>query len=197
MPANPSSHRHGPVAWGWLPHAPRAPGEALARVWLAAQLGLDDPAALALVRDARGKPRLAGPHAGLDCNWSHSGDGLVVALADGVDVGVDLERVRPRPRALELAGRFFTATERDWLAAQPDAGARERSFVRLWCAKEAVLKAHGHGLAFGLHRLRFAERDGALGLVECDAALGPVARWTLHELHPADGYVGALAWRAR
>lgn len=196
MPANPSSHRHGPVAWGWLPHAPRAPAEALARGWLAAQLGVTADA-LALVRDARGRPRLAGAHAALDCNWSHSGDGLVVAVADGVDVGVDLERERPRPRALELAGRFFTAAERDWLAVQPDATGRERAFVRLWCAKEAVLKAHGLGLVFGLHRLRFAERDGALVLVECDAELGPVEGWTLRELQPAEGYRGALAWRAR
>ncbi|MCM2336734.1 MAG: 4'-phosphopantetheinyl transferase superfamily protein [Pseudomonas sp.] len=196
MPPTPSCHRHGPVAWAWLPHAPRAPGEALARGWLGAQLGVDADA-VELVRDARGRPRLAGTHAGLDCNWSHSGDGLVVALADGVDVGVDLERERPRPRALDLANRFFAAAERDWLAAQPDAAARERAFVRLWCAKEAVLKAHGLGLVFGLHRLRFAERDGALALAECDAELGPVERWTVHELRPADGYVGALAWRAR
>ena len=36
----------------------------------------------------------------------------------------------------------------------------EHWFFRLWCAKEAVLKAHGHGISFGLHKQRFAP-DGA------------------------------------
>jgi 4'-phosphopantetheinyl transferase len=64
----------------------------------------------------------------------------------------------------------------------------------LWCAKEAVLKAHGRGLAFGLHRLAFAERDGALALVRADSALGDAADWQLREFVPHPGYRAALAW---
>src|SRR3546814_6516543 len=63
--------------------------------------------------------------------------------------GADLELLRPRPRALALAERFFVRSETGALLALP-AEAREAAFVRLWCAKEAVLKAHGRGLAFGL-----------------------------------------------
>src|SRR3546814_11324671 len=62
--------------------------------------------------------------------------------------GADLELLRPRPRALALAERFFVRSETGALLALP-AEAREAAFVRLWCAKEAVLKAHGRGLAFG------------------------------------------------
>ena len=71
----------------------------------------------------------------------------------------------------------------------------ESSFVRLWCAKEAVLKAHGQGLSFGLDKLVFAEEDNALKLVACDAALGAPGDWTLHEWTPLTGYHAALAWR--
>jgi 4'-phosphopantetheinyl transferase len=112
-----------------------------------------------------------------------------------VELGVDCERVRPRPRALDSRGRFFTAAEHDWLAALATGAARDRAFLRLWCAKEAVLKAHGHGLSFGLEKLRFVEEGAALVLAECDPGLGAARDWSLHEFEPASGYVAALAWR--
>src|SRR3546814_3037285 len=78
-----------------------------------------------------------------------------------------LELLRPRPRALALAERFFVRSETGALLALP-AEAREAAFVRLWCAKEAVLKAHGRGLAFGLDRLEFALCGDDWALVACD-----------------------------
>jgi len=184
-----------PVRWAWRPHAPREPAEPLARQWLAGELGADIDT-LPLARDTRGRPRLGAPFAGWDCNWSHSGDGLLIALGRDVQIGIDLERVRPRGRALDLAQRFFTAPELAWLHAAPSAAVRDHGFLRLWCAKEAVLKAHGHGISFGLHRLRFADSPDGLRLVECDAALGQAQDWSLRELRPAPEYLGALAWRA-
>lgn len=192
--ARPVSGHADPVRWHWQAHAAGTPAEPRARAWLAAQL-VDAGGALALDRDARGRPRLGGSHAAnYDCNWSHSGDGLLLALGTGVRVGADLERVRPRPNALALAQRFFTAPEARWIASQPEVD-RERAFLRLWCAKEAVLKAHGHGLAFGLDRLRFEPHRDALRLVMCDPALGEVDAWSLREFEPAPGYLAALAWR--
>lgn len=180
-----------PVAATLLEHRAPAAAEPAARAWLAGALGVA-PDALALGRDARGRPHLLG-RGTHDCNWSHSGERLLVALASTGRVGVDLERLRARPRALELARRFFCAAEADALAALP-AEAREAAFVRLWCVKEAVLKAHGHGLSFGLHRLEFT-LDDAPRLLACDPALGAPARWTLRAWAPEPGYVAALAWR--
>lgn len=176
----------------WLPYHPGEPAERAVRVWLADRLALP-PDAVVLSRDDRGRPRL--DHAALDVNWSHSGEGLLVAGGPGVRVGVDLEREHPRPRALELARRFFAPPEQAWLEALA-ADRRAAAFLRLWCAKEAVLKAHGHGLSFGLHRLVFAEADGTLRLVDTDPALGPPSAWTLREFVPHAGYRAALAWRA-
>lgn len=178
-----------------LPRATGVSAEAQLRPWLAERLGRA-AGGVALVRDARGRPRLAdgGADGGADVNWSHSGELLLVALARAGRVGVDLERERPRPRALRLARRFFAAAEAAWLQALP-AAARGQAFVRLWCAKEAVLKAHGHGLSFGLHKLVFGERDGALRLLACDSALGDPGAWMLREWAPAADYRAALAWR--
>ena len=169
--------------------------ELLVRAWLALELDCD-PIAVALLRDALGRPQLGGVQRRFDVNWSHSGEGLLIALGDGVQVGADIERVRPRPRALALAKRFFAPAESECLAALPQDQC-ELAFIRLWCAKEAVLKAHGRGLAFGLDQLVFAEEHGALQLVECGNLLGQPHDWSLREFEPEPGYRAAIAWRAR
>lgn len=183
-----------PPRWTWLPLPRGSVAEPVARQWLGGQLQLP-PDRLPLHRDAHGRPQLEGPLQHWDCNWSHSGDGLLVALGQRLRVGIDLEWLRPRPRALDLARRFFTATEAEALAAMGESE-QEYAFQRLWCAKEAVLKAHGRGLAFGLDRLEFAFTAAGLRLGSCDPALGEPAQWSLKELAPAAGYRGVLAWRS-
>jgi len=188
-----SASSSSPPRWALLPHPPGRPAEPVARAWLADTLGLAADA-LVITRDARGRPRLGGDCAHLDCNWSHSGGHLLVAVGEGVRIGADLERRHPHRRALDLARRFFAPAEAEWLAGL-EAERREAAFAQLWCAKEAVLKAHGHGLSFGLHRLRFDGRGTGLELVETDPALGAPALWTLHRFGPAPGLVAAVAWR--
>jgi 4'-phosphopantetheinyl transferase len=185
-----------PIRWTWLPRRHELAAEAQVREWLAGQLHAA-PESVPLTRDAWRRPHLHSPFAEHDVNWSHSGEGLLVALADGgASVGVDLEWQRPRPRAMELAQRYFTAPETAWLATMADPLERERAFLRLWCAKEAVLKAHGRGLVFGLDRLAFVDGPAGLRLVECHPDLGTPAHWQLRELAPAPGYLGAVAWRS-
>lgn len=183
----------GPVEAALLTRPPAVAAEPLARAWLAPRLG-GAPGDLPLRRDAHGRPRLA--LEGRDCNWSHSGGHLLIALGRGVEVGVDVEVARPRPKALELARRYFHPAEAEELAAL---GAADRSaaFLRLWCAKEALLKAHGRGLAFGLDRLRFAGfAEATPRLVEADPALGPVAGWQIAGLAvPEAVAVAVVAWR--
>lgn len=181
----------GPVRLARLPHA-GGRGEPAARAWLGACLGVA-PQALELARDAQGRPALGLP--GHDCNWSHSGAHLVVALAVGARVGVDVEVRRVRPKALEIARRYFHPQEAAVLAGLP-APQRDAAFLRLWCAKEAVLKGHGRGLAFGLDRFRIAgfEGDAPLHVAQADAALG--GDWTLHALEWADA-LAVVAWRSQ
>ncbi len=183
----------GPLHCRWLVHARGQAAEPIVRAWLAGQLECAADA-LPLQRSTRGRPQLVAPFADIDVSWSHSGDGLLMAWGRGLRLGVDVEHLRPRPRALDLAQRYFTAAETQWIAGHSD-HAGEEAFVRLWCAKEAVLKAHGHGLSFGLDRLAFAETRNGLVLQECDAELGAARAWSLIEFVPAKGYRAALAWR--
>ena len=182
-----------PVRLWLLPHARHQRGEPAIRPVLATVL--DCPADdLPLVRDALGRPQLAAPFERYDTNWSHSGEALLLALGESMELGVDIEQLRPRPRARELAQRFFHPDEVAWLDTQAE-DAKVLSFVRLWCAKEAVLKAHGKGVSFGLEKLVFADAADGLHLAACDAALGAPEQWTLHEWTPLDGYRAAVAWR--
>jgi 4'-phosphopantetheinyl transferase len=146
-----------------------------------------------LVDGAHGRPELgAGHDRTLAFNWSHSGGQALIAVARGVMPGVDLEQQRERPKALALAQRFFTADEAQALAtaAEPAISAR---FLGLWTAKEAVLKAHGRGISFGLHRLRVTALQGRLALQWMDG--DDAAAWQLHALDAGPGYLAALAWR--
>ena len=171
----------------WMPRPHDA--FASARDWLRDIAGAD--VARGLHRDLRGRPRLA---AGLgDIGWSHSGDALLLAWVPTGVVGVDIEtKARPVP-ALRIARRYFADDEVAALTALADA-ARDDAFLRLWCAKEAVLKAHGHGLSFGLHRLAFDPADASPRLLRCDPALGAAADWRLHALD-ADAHVAVVARR--
>lgn len=160
-----------------------------------------------LTRDGFGRPHLdSDTHRAafeqVDLNWSHSGNWLIAAYAKGaqiggIRVGIDIELLRPRPKALALAQRFFAPEETAWLATLADQPARlQHAFTRLWCAKEAVLKAHGRGLSFWLEKLRFAlDDDGAPRLTACDPALGAAEDWRLDAWSPAPGYLATLAWR--
>lgn len=182
----------GPVRVWLRPHSPGQRGEPQARELLGQALALA-PEALPLTRDERGRPWFLPPLAHVGTGWSHSGTQLLVGLGERMRLGVDLERLRPRPRMREVAQRFFHPAEAAWLAALGEEACADW-FFRIWCAKEALLKAHGQGLSFGLHRLRFAERDGALALAWCDPALGEAAHWHLHEWQATPDYRAALAW---
>jgi 4'-phosphopantetheinyl transferase len=161
------------------------------RALLAAYLSL--PAdAVVLVDDEHGRPELSPPwNQFLQFNWSHSVDSALIAIARGIKPGVDIERIRPRPRAMELAERFFHGDETTALSALEPAH-RERAFLELWTCKEAVLKALGRGLAFGLDRLHVTATPAArlLWLDGDDASL-----WQLHRLDVAADHVACVAWR--
>ncbi len=194
-PTGPRDAASTEPAWTWQPRQPGQRAEIQARGWLGGQLGMAADE-VPLTRDLRQRPAMGPPLERHDCSWSHSGDGLAVALGVDVRIGIDLEWQRPRPGALALARRYFSRGEAECLAGAASQASREHLFLRLWCAKEAVLKAHGHGLSFGLHRLEFEATGDRLWLRACDPALGSPGDWRVRELVPAPGYLGALAWRA-
>ena len=146
-----------------------------------------------IVRGSHGRPELAPPHAALRFSLSHCGPWLLCALATGVQPGVDIEALRPRPNALAIAERYFDPQEAAELRALP-AALQEQRFYRAWTAREAVLKAIGRGLAFGLQRLRIGIDAGDAPRLLALAGDDPAA-WQLQALAAPAGFVATLAWR--
>lgn len=146
---------------------------------------------------AHGKP-FAPDLVGLDFNLSHAGSHVIVAIARGQAIGIDIESRARRVSVEGVAARFFSAAEAAWLAnLAPER--QHDAFLRLWTHKEAVLKALGDGLSFGLDRLEFElAADGEVGgLRRIAAEAGAPTQWHLRRVAPAPGLFGSLAWRGR
>ncbi len=127
---------------------------ALRRV-LGHTLGID-PAAVAITRGVRGRPRLADSSTGIDFNVSHSRNVALMAIAHDlprrVRIGVDIEHRDRQIGVDRLARKFLTARERETLAELARDGQRQR-FLRYWTCKEAMSKATGDGLIAPFRRL--------------------------------------------
>jgi len=138
-----------------------------------------EPSQIALTREERGKPRLAGPDgaARLQFNFSHSRNLALCAVGRSAPVGVDVEQLRPMPEMAEIGATFCSAQEKAVLDAAPPEKKLE-VFFNLWTRKEAYLKATGEGIA------------GNLAQLDCSEA---PPGWALYSLSPAPGFAGALA----
>ena len=79
-------------------------------------------------------------------NLSHSQEWILVGVARGLELGVDVEAHQLRTELESMARRVFTARELGHLeGCEPEA--RLPTFFRGWTRKEAALKATGEGFA--------------------------------------------------
>jgi 4'-phosphopantetheinyl transferase len=122
---------------------------------------------------------------------SSSKDVVLVAVAAGMEVGVDVEVVRDLPELPRLATHALGDIELGELQRVAPADAT-RWFLQRWTNKEAVLKGLGTGL-------RLDPRDVTVSLNSEDACIGRVlstdsgSDWFITELEVAENVVGALA----
>ena len=129
----------------------------------------------------------------------------LIAIAADSNVGVDLEYIRAQSEYADIARRFFSTAEVDYLSALPSHLYAE-AFFSCWTKKEAYLKACGEGLAIPLNSfsvpLTTHPMDTPVDLYVASKDQVPATRWSLYTLRPAPGYAGALAidgtgWRLR
>lgn len=160
------------------------------------------PSDVRFVYGPQAKPYLAPSHAStLTFNLSHSGTGLLVAVANGADVGVDLEKLRALDDADDIAKRFFSAPEVKTYTSLPDEE-RVAGFFNAWTRKEAFVKAVGKGLSLSLGAFDVTLRPNDPARVACirpddvtgaDGLPMDADAWSLHAVHPANGYAAAVA----
>ena len=171
-------------AAGWKAGAPRPPApvgqvhvwraradrEGLALREVLARYLDEDPARIELRRGEHGKPALADPSSPLRFNLSHSGHLALVAVTHGLEVGVDVERIRPRRDLFRLAERALDPATAAAVHAAP-ADDRLAAFHQAWARREAIAKCLGTGLGAPL----------------------PPSPMAVRKLNPARGHAAAVA----
>jgi 4'-phosphopantetheinyl transferase len=172
------------------------------RVLLGHHLNVE-PGAVTLQLGPAGKPVLCRTTHGSDLsfNLSHAHGLALIAIAQGREVGIDLERIRPDVEVEKLSTRYFSPGEQTTImqSAQEERPAR---FFRYWVAKEAVLKAQGVGLRSLSQCEVLLAADGAEAEVLAPADSLRRDSWTIRFLSCGDGWDGAVAaqgndWTAR
>ena len=156
-----------------------------------------DPSSLKFDKAQNGKPYLVvAGQAGPFFNLSHSGSVAAMAVCRAADVGIDIEKLRDVPDG--FADRFFAPEERSALATISDPEARRRTLILCWTRKEAVVKATGEGIARGLQSFVVSVNDGPWPEVSSfDGSKSEGKTWCLRHFEPAEGYVGAVAVKAK
>lgn len=148
-----------------------------------AQLTGTPPEAIEFRFGKHGKPFLAG---GPSFNQSHSEERIMIAVAAGGRLGVDIEELREVRYMLGIADKNFGEDEAARLHAAP-AHERRALFFRLWTRKEAFLKAVGVGLTQPLRTFSVDPSPGAeRGLLRVEGM----------DEDPADWYVGGVSCSA-
>ncbi|OHX20343.1 4'-phosphopantetheinyl transferase family protein [Chromobacterium sphagni] len=165
---------------------------ALARTVLGERLGVD-PARLDFQRGPYGKPSLGGSAAGagLSFNLSHTDGMVVLSVAAGRELGVDVESVM-RPPALDIAWDNFSSEEARELSAL-EGSARADHFWMLWTLKEAYLKALGCGLNAPLDCISFSARSpGEIVYARQRSGDADARRWHFWHWAPSASHAASL-----
>jgi len=151
------------------------------------------PLALRFETTAAGKPHLASSQGQLQFNVAHSGDYVLIAIADGRAVGIDVEEVRDDFDTGEIAAHFFSPNEQRELETL-SGRAKIEAFYSCWTRKEAYVKARGEGLSLPLDQFDVSLRPNEPArLIATRPDPDDAKRWHLSGLGVADGYKAALA----
>jgi 4'-phosphopantetheinyl transferase len=155
-----------------------------------------DPRAIRFDVEPHGKPFVSDPiDAKRPFNIAHT-DGLVlcgVGSGGHQFVGVDVERLGRRTDP-ELAERYFSRPEVEYLSGFRSAEKRHDVFLRIWTLKESFIKAIGTGLQTPLADFAFEEIESDSPKIRMlSAQLESDLIWNFFCVEPRPGYVGAIA----
>ena len=142
---------------------------------------------------ARGKPELASPLDDWQFNMSHSRDMVLVAVAHGRRVGVDIEHLDEPGDVRRIAARFLSPRDRDAIEQLP-AERQRYAFLRCWTRKEAYLKARGDGVSRPLDDFEVTlAADAAPAQFKVTGNENEGDRWQLADVPAPRGFLAAVA----
>jgi 4'-phosphopantetheinyl transferase len=144
------------------------------------------PEKLIFTENAHKKPLIDG----LYFNLSHSRDKMLLAVSESTPLGIDVEYVDAGIVTDGLAKTSFSPDEyKNFLNVADDK--KVRAFFHLWTCKEAVIKAIGEGIYFGLDNFTIDVNEPRLLSIKNDDA----SVWQLQHIKAPNGFEAAIAWR--
>lgn len=147
-----------------------------------------------------GKPRLATElGSSIRFNLSHSGEQAIAAATNGLEVGIDIERLptpssRKQDWSRNIAERCFHPAELAAIESQATQAEQVATFYHLWTRKEAVVKLLGKGLQMPLTEFQVSPNPTTAGWTTLPKE-NPLAidRCWVESLSVSKGYVAAIA----
>jgi 4'-phosphopantetheinyl transferase len=164
------------------------------RAVLARYVGVE-PGDIQITVGPNGKPRLSDQQGGpevLRFNLSHAHGRMLISVAKGREVGIDLEPILDNREPLKLAKRFYTTAEYQWIMSRPPRD-QAAEFFRLWVAKEACVKAQGTGLASLQHCDILASSSSIRASVRLPSTSAIEQGWAIQWLNCGLGWQGAVS----
>ena len=141
-----------------------------------------------IAREENGRPFFPGRET--DFSISHSHNMVAVSLAKGGTsgkanprTGCDVQLIRPRPRMREIAEKFFSAAEKEYVFHKGEGQADTDKFFQIWVLKECFLKLRGLSV-FDMAGVPSFIRGGASGCLQFafDAPVPSPLLFNLYEL---------------
>ncbi len=148
--------------------------------------------------DHRGKPYalLNENQITMHFSVSHSGNHGLIAIAEGIQVGIDLEVGSRERDYLRIAQKVFGFNECSEINSLHGLE-RKNHFLRIWTFKESLVKAVGTGLKTNLAKFEIPpdmRHGSSKGSIEFPADSG--SQWILEDLSTNE-YVAAIASEMR
>ncbi|TWU40459.1 4'-phosphopantetheinyl transferase family protein [Novipirellula artificiosorum] len=135
------------------------------------------------------------PDLSLPFNVAHTNGLVLCGIGDRSLslLGVDVEQLERQPDP-ELAIRYFSAPEVEYVYSFSCRDRRNEAFLRVWTLKEAFIKAIGTGLHTPLSDFAFENIDDPSPTIRMLSPTLPSAgTWKFFSFTPRDAYIGAIA----
>jgi phosphopantetheine--protein transferase-like protein len=143
-------------------------------------------------RGPRNKPFLPGNP--VHFSISRSGTWLAIGICANRPVGIDIETRIDLPNAGEIAHRVLHEQELKTWNALP-AALQKEAFTRLWCTKEAILKARGDGFYQDPRAIQLMEENGIMKVMTLPDRYGHPRQWETGQLK-VSGELPLVHWAA-
>ena len=125
------------------------------------------------------------PKTGLHFNISHSGDWILLAVAD-CEVGADIEHINYLFHYQDVTSDYFSANEIGYIKKNTPV---ER-FFKLWTRKEALIKATGKGLVDNIESLPGLDGTHSIS----SEIISSTDDWLINSFKLEQQYIASIAY---